>query len=203
MRTIEPEAIFFCIIFKIWCFNGSIKRNTLIRSRIIGKAGECDLKDGNFEQARFNHPTSICFLSNKPIAFVCERDNHIRMVDFETEKVFTVVGSKASSEEFRDGNSQYSVFCGPRGITIHKNQKMLYVSDKFSHVIRRVDISSIQQNQKLPLDGEFNFEVSTICGSPRVLGFADGIGDEAKLNEPSVWPPSMYINAYFDITGFT
>ena len=107
------------------------------------------------------------------------------MVDFASYNCKHLFGFKASSEEFRDGNSQYSVFCGPRGITIHKNQKMLYVSDKFSHVIRRIDISSIQQNQKLPLDGEFNFEVSTICGSPRVLGFADGIGDEAKLNEPS------------------
>ena len=54
-------------------FESSIKKENLTKYRIIGKVGESGLKDGNFEEARFNYPERVCFLSNKPIGFICDR----------------------------------------------------------------------------------------------------------------------------------
>ena len=185
-------------------FQFSIKKENLTKCRVIGKVGEKGLKDGNFEQTIFNHPTGISFLTNKPIGFICDHYNNcIRMIDFGTERVLTIAGNNNGIESHQDGDSQNSFFCNPNNLCIHKNQNLLFVSDKFNHVIRQIDISSLhhqqhQNNQKSnskcllkAVDynsfnaNEFGFIVSTICGKPQQYGFADGIGNEAKLKEPT------------------
>ena len=193
------------ISFECW-----IKIENLIKSRTIGKVGESGLKDGNFEETRFNSPTSLCALSNGPNLFICDYHNNcIRMIDFVKETVFTIAGNAKRGHQ--DGNAQNSLFWKPFGITIHKNQNLLFVSDQYNSVIRQIDISSLHINRLQNLQGSneiqnwknqnlqrevnverssdemkgFNFEVSSVCGKPQFRGLVDGIGNEAKLNRPT------------------
>ena len=183
-------------------FQSSIRTENLIRSRIIGKVGEKSLKDGNFEEACFYFPREICFLSNKPIGFICDFSNHcIRMIDFGKESLTTIAGSKERKAGHQEGKGQNSLFYFPNSIVVNKGQNLLFVSDQYNHVIKQIDISPIhqhtkfgrmnedQQNSQRPIESnndkiEFEFFVSTICGKPEQRGFEDGIGNEAKLNEP-------------------
>ena len=159
------------------------------------------MKDGNFEEAGFYFPREICILSNKPIGFICDFSNHcIRMIDFRKERVTTIAGSKERKTGHQDGRGQNSLFYFPNSIVVNKGQNLLFVSDQYNHVIKQIDISALhqhmfgemyedqQKNQK-PREGdndkiEFEFFVSAICGKPKQRGFEDGIGNEAKLNEP-------------------
>ena len=173
-------------------FESSIKKENLTKSRIIGKVGESGLKDGNFEESRFNNPISICFLPNNPIGFISDSENNcIRMIDFWNEKVITIAGNKQGRKD-QDGSID-----GPYGIAIHKNQNLLFVSER--NVISEVDISSMLQyyennrkgkqqsnESKTSKQGEnFKCEVSTVCGTVAQFGLKDGIGNEAKLNSPT------------------
>ena len=169
-------------------FQSSIKNENLIKSRTIGTGEASGLKDGNFEEATFNEPIGICLLSNKAIGFVTDcKHNCIRMIDFGEEKIITIAGDKNGFSGHQDGNSQNSLFYSPKGIAIHKNQNLLFVSDCWNHVIRQIDISSIEHQTKTqpkndPDELEFELLVSTVCGKPEQAGFEDGVGSEAKLN---------------------
>ena len=166
---------------------GSSNYTKILKSRIIGKVGEEGLEDGNFEEARFNFPKSICFLPKQPIGFVCDYESHcIRMIDFEKESVITIAGNKEAEWGYQDGNSRNSLFCGPHGIVFHQNYNRLFVSDQFNNVIRQIDISSICQQQSINYNkNEIDFLVSTVCGNARQSGFMNGIGKRARLLEPT------------------
>ena len=116
-------------------FQSSIRTENLIRSRIIGKVGEKSLKDGNFEEACFYFPREICFLSNKPIGFICDFSNHcIRMIDFGKESLTTIAGSKERKAGHQEGKGQNSLFYFPNSIVVNKGQNLLFVSDQYNHV---------------------------------------------------------------------
>ena len=174
----------------------------MIKSRIIGKVGEIGLKDGNFEEAKFYNPKTIFFLSKIPIGFLFEHGNHngIRIIDFGKERVNTIAGNKEANQNHESFLCFHCLFSELYGMgAIHKNQKLLFVSDSGRHVIKQIDISSIYQQYELLGDlnkqlevtdsnnhiSESNLLVSNVCGAPRQQGFKDGIGDKAKLNNPS------------------
>ena len=181
-------------------FQSSIKKDNLIKSRIIGNVEKKGWKDGSFEEARFFQPTGICFLSNRPIGFICDCGNHcIRMIDFGQEKVITLIG-KTQKRSYQDIIRKDVLT--PYRIVIHPNQQLLFVSDIDNEVINQIDISSIHRYQNLNQtssqkclqnlesincnnENGSNFLVSVVCGSYQQVGFVDGIGNEAKLSIPT------------------
>lgn len=66
--------------------------------KVIG-SGRCGLKDGSFSDAQFNQPQGVKFYKNK--LYVADTENHaIRVVDFETEQVSTLIGNGEQAKKF-------------------------------------------------------------------------------------------------------
>jgi hypothetical protein len=101
-------------------------------------------KDGAFiGEAQFDHPLGITFyrepVTNKHILFVCDSGNH-RIRKLVDGQVFTLTGQKGMGAQpgYRDGSPIVTRFNYPTGITIDA-EGILYVADKFNHLIRRVE----------------------------------------------------------------
>lgn len=95
-------------------------------------------------------------------------NNSIRKINIQTAEVTTVAGHSGESVSV-DGIGPAAKFGGPWAITT--DGKFLYVTDQFTHTIRKVEIATNR--------------VTTIAGSPNVVGNADGIGPSARFDHPS------------------
>ena len=109
---------------------------------------------------------------NNPIALAIDNMDNIYVVDYANHKIRkvtpngTVTTVAGSIPGFADGNSNNAQFSLPSGIAVD-DFGIIYVVDRGNHKIRRIDT---------------NGEVTTIAGSTQ--GFADGIGGEAKFDDP-------------------
>src|SRR5690242_19431461 len=70
-----------------------------------------------------------------------------------------------------DGEALTAKFKFPFFGALDSSSYILYVSDNFNDVIRRIDLSS--------------GKVSTLCGAPTKKGFKDGIGIKSLFNCPT------------------
>lgn len=82
-----------------------------------------------------------------------------------------IVGTFAGQRDasgFEDGTVDQATFSNPHGIAVSE-QGNIYLCDRFNHIIRKISPEGI---------------VSTIAGSPGIIGDADGSGSEALFYEP-------------------
>ena len=93
----------------------------------------------------------------------------IRRIDLSTNKVNTLCGTPGKNG-WKDGIGSESQFYYPSGLALNEKENILFVSDSWNHVIRRVSL----------IDGR----VDTIYGKKGNKGRNDGIGNESTFNYP-------------------
>jgi len=122
--------------------------------------------DGSLSTAKFHGPRGLCFNPTGTAFYLADsQNNKIRKIDLLTGIVTTIAGS---TEGYADGIGTTASFFNPTGVCLDSNG-YLYVSDALNHKIRKIDLS--------------NNMVTTFAGSTQ--GYANGLGTNAKFNEPN------------------
>ena len=124
-------------------------------------------EDGPGTVANFKRPQGIT--TDGKNLYVADTFNHvIRKIVIATGVVSTLSGrwSTSGAVGSDDGPAKDASFNAPRGITTDGTH--LYVSDSGNHTVRKIVIAT--------------GEVSTLAGTPSVVGSADGIGPAASFD---------------------
>ncbi len=140
-------------------------------STIAGTGAEGG-EDGSGLGASFDSPTGLAYDGARYL-YVSDLDRHtIRRIDLSlpNKTVVTIAGSQAGKSGYVDGIGADARFIEPDAIAVGPDGD-LYVADKDSHAIRRIDLDDPQ------------FRVTTFAGNG-TLGFADLTGTGARLDDP-------------------
>jgi thiol-disulfide isomerase/thioredoxin len=134
---------------------------------VIG-SGEEGFADGDFSQARFNHPKGMALLGNK--LYIADTENHaIRVADLERRVVTTVAGTGQQARLLNiSGPGSKTPLNSPWDLVLRRGA--LYIAMAGSHQIWRLDLGT-------------GF-VAPYAGSGRE-GRIDGPLREAALAQPS------------------
>ncbi len=150
--------------------NGAIRKVTIATgavSTLAGAPGVVGSSDGTGAAARFSNPCGIT--TDGSNLYVADRGSHtIRKVAIAARTVSTLAGWPGA-EGSADGRGAAARFFHPYGIATDGTN--LYVADMFGQTIRRVAIAT--------------GTVTTLAGSPGLIGSSDGRGAEAKFYYPS------------------
>ncbi len=132
---------------------------------LAGQAGISGDADGTGSEALFNEPWGLCTDKAGNVLVADTRNNKIRKITPEG-----VVTTIAGSGNFGTSNGigLASTFGNPTGIECDEDGN-IYVADHLTHIIRKITPNGV---------------VSTIAGTPYVLGFEDGPGGLAKFARP-------------------
>jgi sugar lactone lactonase YvrE len=135
-----------------------------------GTPGEPGAADSSAEQeASFNFPTDVA-VSATGVVLIADKENHtIREAGTTSWRVRTVAGL-AGAPGSLDGVGAEASFNQPTGVAINSAGLAGLVADSSNHLIRHIDL--------------ITREVTTIAGSPGQPGYADGVGGEARFNNP-------------------
>jgi sugar lactone lactonase YvrE len=134
-------------------------------STVAGSPGRSGFVDGIGKAARFNHPSGVA-VDNQGIIYVCDRDNSaIRKITTDGN-VTTLAGGTFGSN---DGHGSAAQFGFPAGLALD-GAGNIYVADIDNFTIRKVSS---------------NGDVTTVAGTPGVLGHTDGTGSNAQFEYPS------------------
>ncbi len=161
--TISGQNLYLCDtnnsdIRQINVANGTV-------TTIAGTANISGTEDGTGPAAHFNLPTQIA--TDGTALYVADSGNStIRRITLADMKVKTV-GGQAGTAGKTEGNSDKSLFSGPRGVAVDK--KAIYVADTGNDIIRKIDISTLQS--------------STLAGTGEE-GDKDGPAAQAQFNNP-------------------
>jgi sugar lactone lactonase YvrE len=122
--------------------------------------------DAQGSAARFSEPTGVALEPSGSIV-VADTGNHvIRRVS--PDGVVTTVAGRSGLPGFADGAAAEARFNTPNGVAVD-SAGAIYVADTGNHVIRRI----------AP-----NGTVTTLAGTPRTSGTADGTGAAARFTFP-------------------
>jgi DNA-binding beta-propeller fold protein YncE len=155
-------------------------------TRVAGQ-GQAGSNDGSLFEARFNNPTGIARPTVGGLVYVADNGNStLRAIDRSTDQVRTVAGL-AGQPGNTDGNLQQSRFGRPQGLAAWPGVPQVYITDSLHHNVRWYD--------------ETTARVATAAGpanSPLPApGFADGVGEVARFNQPtgiaSAGPGLLYV----------
>ena len=135
-------------------------------STFVGEPGGPGAADGSAEMARLSGPTGLA-IDREGNCFVMDTWNDaIRKIT--PKGVVSTFAGLPRSPGCVNGKGSVARFCGPQGVAID-DDGTLFVADRENQVIRKVTPSGT---------------VTTVAGSPRVTGTADGKGDAAQFNRP-------------------
>jgi len=139
---------------------------SLDTTTLAGSSPQSGTDDGYVSAARFFLPQQIAFdhLGN---TFVTDYSHTIRRIDVDGN-VTTFAGTP-KSRGTADGIGTAARFSFPTGIAVDANN-VVWVSDTENHTIRKITPDR---------------NVTTVAGVAGVTGKADGLGPQAKFNEPS------------------
>lgn len=140
---------------------------TKVVTTIAGQPNKEGFANGPVGAALFNAPTAIAFDKNEDHLIVADTNNNcLRAVDLKTNTVSTLTGGPDHSPGYADGQASEAKFNHPRGIAIHPETGLIFVSDTDNHVLRSLDpatgrvkteagVSGMPDSDKKPLeDGE-------------------------------------------------
>ncbi len=134
-------------------------------STVAGRKGISGDMDGDTTIALFNEPWGICVDQQGNILVADTRNNKIRKIS-PSGIVSTVAGSGNFGSS--DGIGTSSTFGNPTGIECDAEGN-IYVADHLTHIIRKIDPNGV---------------VSTIAGTPYLMGSTDGPGGIASFARP-------------------
>jgi len=135
-------------------------------STLAGKTLAPGSADGSGAAARFNSPEGIA-ADNIGNLYVADRTNNTIRKITPTGLVSTLAGT-AGVLGSADGDAAAASFFDPKGIAADRAGN-LYVADTRNHTIRKITPAG---------------QVSTLAGTARVSGTADGIGVAARFAYP-------------------
>jgi len=151
--------------------NNSIRRVALATGAVTTLAGSTSMgsANGTGPAAGFNGPSGIT-TDGAGNLFVADTFNStIRKVVVATGAVTTLAGAPGAYDS-ADGTGSAARFNLPGSLT-SDGAGNLFVADTFNQTIRQIVIATAA--------------VTTLAGSPELVGTADGTGDAARFNRPS------------------
>jgi sugar lactone lactonase YvrE len=122
--------------------------------------------NGTGSSARFDEPYGID-IDNGGNIIVADSENHTIRRITPTGVVTTIAGSPGQAG-FADGNSSDARFRHPTDVAV-ASDGTIYVADEQNNVIRRIDTAG---------------EVTTFAGSPGAGSDVDGVGPDARFDDP-------------------
>ena len=162
--TIDPSSTLYVSDTS----NHTIRRVTIGGSvtTLAGSAGSSGSFDGFGGSARFAFPNGIVYASSG-VLYVADAFNHtIRRVSLAGD-VVTIAGT-AGQVGSLDANGTQARFSQPTGIGVDSTG-IVYVADTNNNTIRKISLTG---------------DVSTVAGLVGQAGTADGVGSEARFNQP-------------------
>lgn len=129
-------------------------------------SGACAGDDGAGLTAGFCKPDGIA-VDKAGNVFVSDSGNHVIRKVSPDGVVTTVAGTKGACGN-ADGPATSAQFCEPHGLALD-SQGNLFVADTLNSTIRKISASG---------------EVTTVAGSPGMIGTADGAGTAARFYGP-------------------
>jgi uncharacterized protein YjiK len=139
----------------------------LIVSTLAGQPLSSGSSDGTGSAARFYSLTSAA-ADNAGNLYVADTDNHtIRKVAVSTGAVSMLAGLAGSSGS-ADGMGTAARFNSPSGVAVD-GAGNVYVADTLNHTLRKITSLGV---------------VTTLAGSPGIVGSVDGTGSDARFQGP-------------------
>ena len=152
-------------------FNHTIRKivvSTGAVTTLAGSPGVVGYNDGIGTSASFSAPSGVAY-DGVGNLFVADSNNHlIRAIEVSTGAVSTVAGY-ANMSGSTDGVGWSAQFYYPRGVACDRLGN-LFVADAFNHTIRKIVIAT--------------GGVTTLAGTAKATGSADGAGGTARFNYP-------------------
>lgn len=143
-------------------------------TRTAAGTGQIGSEDGAARQSTFHEPVAVAIVPGTAVAYVADRQNHaVREMALDEggfglgTMVTTVAGGVRG---YRDGFGTDARLNEPSGLAIDGTTRKLYIADSANAVIRVLDLVTRY--------------VSTLCGSPNVVGFVDGPASAALFSRP-------------------
>jgi len=137
----------------------------------VGTAGMSGSADGTNSAARFNLPEGVVVLSGSTNLYVTDSGNNTirQVVRNGTNWVVTTLAGTAGVAGSSDGTGTNASFSTPFGINVD-GKGTLYISDRNNQTLRKISVNGV---------------VSTLAGSPGVIGSANGTGPNASFYQPA------------------
>jgi sugar lactone lactonase YvrE len=134
-------------------------------STLVGAYGQFGAADGVGSRARLNLPSGLAFDNGQ--LYVADTENHLlRKVDPATATVSTISGIGPGTT---DGNIANALFREPEGLALDGSGN-LYIGDTDNNTIRKLALAI--------------GDVTTLAGTPGLIGNTDGAGATARFNKP-------------------
>lgn len=205
----------------------SIDLNTTAVRTVVGLPGQAGFDDGTLQVAKLNRPWAVTFDVSGRLWISDDNVDRFRRLNAigEIETVYTAnntVGSATSFMPQSDGSLLFtdvryddirqvtstgvvSVYAGagtghldgPKALArfytpvgmVKDKAGNLFVADKNSHAIRKISTTG---------------DVSTLAGTLNVKGYADGVGSQARFDEPLTMAidenDNLYVTEYNNCT---
>jgi sugar lactone lactonase YvrE len=147
--------------------NATIRKITPagVVTTLAGSPGQFGSADGTGSAARFSQPDGIAVDSAGNL-YVADLIGTIRKIT--PSGVVTTLAGSSDIAGSTDGPGNVARFNGPIGVAVD-GAGNVYVADEFNDTIRKITPAGV---------------VSTLAGSPTVVGSTDGPGSAARFNEP-------------------
>jgi streptogramin lyase len=140
--------------------------------------------DGIGSDARFSDPSGVA-TDTRGNVFVADTGNNTIRKITPAGVVTTLAGSEGERGSGADGTGSAARFYGPAGVSTDSAGNV-YVADTGNHTIRRITPAGV---------------VTTVAGSPGLIGSADGAGSAARFNRPRGVAIDSGGNVYVADTG--
>ncbi|PIQ27407.1 hypothetical protein COW36_22665 [bacterium (Candidatus Blackallbacteria) CG17_big_fil_post_rev_8_21_14_2_50_48_46] len=134
-------------------------------STLAGVPKKSGFQDGEAQTALFSSPSGLCLDAQGNLLIADSNNHRIRKLSADGKTVSTLVGS--AEKGFLNGPALEARLNSPRDL-VADSQGNLYISDGFNHAIRRLGKTGM-------------LETWVGNGSP---GDQEGVGEQARLNEP-------------------